>query len=203
MTSSDGGAMAESDGGEATQRPWLTLDPEETVRWAGQPRIQSTIPAVGLAVLVAVGALAIPGVPTVLRVAGIAVGGAIGAGAVLWVRSIEYVVTTDALYRKRGVLGQRVEQVPLEKVQNSSFGQHPLGAVLGYGNVTFDTAGGAPTGAEMAFRNIENPDAVRRLVDAAVADASEDDIPGSLEQWEAVLAEVRRLRAAVETSSEW
>lgn len=176
---------------------WLSLDADETVQYEGGPRIQSTLPAaaVGLGVLAL--ALLVPGLPWYVRVVGAVVAVAIPAVAVAQVRNTAYVVTDRAIYRKTGVLGRQVQQVALEKVQNSAFDQHPLGAVVGYGNVTFDTAGSG--GAEVTFSNVEEPARIRRLVDEYVDRAVEgDEIPGSVEQWQAILAEVRRLRAAVE-----
>jgi len=174
---------------------WFTPDEGETVQYDGGPRIQSALPAVGAGLLVlAIGAL-VPGLPAVVRVLAVLVALAIPGYTVAQIRATEYVVTDRAVYRKTGVLGRSVARVTLEKVQNSSFDQHPLGAVVGYGNVTFDTAGGG----DLAFSNVEDPQEIRRLVDEHADRAGRaDEIPGSVEQWTAVLAEVRRLRAAVE-----
>jgi hypothetical protein len=83
----------------------------------------------------------------------------------------------------------RVTEAPLSKVQNSALSQGVAGSLLGYGTVTLEVAGGD----DLAFRRIEDPAAVRPLVDR-----ERDPIPGSVEQWRAVLAEVRALRRAVE-----
>jgi len=76
-------------------------------------------------------------------------------------------------------------------VQNSAFSQDALGTLFGYGTVTLEVAGGD----DIRFRRIEDPESVRRLVDRATV----DEIPGSLEQWRAVLAELRALRRVVES----
>ncbi|WP_081927101.1 PH domain-containing protein [Halobellus rufus] len=78
-------------------------------------------------------------------------------------------------------------------MQNSAFSQDALGSVFGYGTVTLEIAGGD----DIQLRRIEEPETVRRLVDHATG----EDIPGSLEQWHAILDEVRALRQAVESQA--
>jgi len=57
-------------------------------------------------------------------------------------QGVQYVITDEALYVKRGVLTRSVTQANLETVQNSSFGQDITGSIFGYGSVTFEIAGG-------------------------------------------------------------
>jgi len=86
------------------------------------------------------------------------------------------------------VLTRSVTQANLETVQNVSFGQ-------GYHGIDLDTAQLFPEiagGDDLSFRAIEDPRAIRALVDRA---ASNDDglggdsrresgIPGDLSQWQ-------------------
>lgn len=169
---------------------WLSLAVDETVAWDGGPRLATALPGVvvGVALVAAAGWLAFPDRPLV-GVA-IALGGiAIAGWAYLAVVNTEYVVTDRAVYEKHGILGVSVTEAPLSKVQNSALSQGVAGTLLGYGTVTLEVAGGN----EVAFRRIEDPAAVRPLVDRG-----RDPIPGSLAQWRAVLEEVRALRRAVE-----
>ncbi|WP_247010070.1 PH domain-containing protein [Halorientalis litorea] len=175
--------------------PWLTAGPGEAVRWCGGPRIQTALPGAVIGVVVAAASVLVPEVPSLLGVAGVVP----AAGVYLWVRNVEYVVTTDKLYRKQGVLGRRVTAVGYETVQNASYSQGILGTAFGYGTVTFDTAGG--NGTELAFSNVTDPRAVEQLVsellgeEESPADAA---VPGSIEQWQAIREEVQRLRRTVE-----
>ena len=177
---------------------WLSLEPDEEVHWRGGPRIQTAYPWVGLAAVVVVGVvagvvatplswLALLAVPFVLVVA---------ASGVLQVVRTEYVVTSEAVAARRGVLGVSVTVIDLEHVQNTAASQHALGRAIGYGTIEIDTAGGEATAIQ--FRNVEDPQSVRRLVDRKRERAEELDTPGSLEEWELVLEEVRRWRLAVE-----
>lgn len=183
-------------------RDWLTLDDDEAVLWEGSPRIQTVIPAllVGLVVAAAPVAVAVfaPDAAPV-PVWPLAVLGVVPPLLVyVWIRNVEFVVTTNRCYRKRGVLSRDVLAVGFESVQNSSYEQGVLGTAFGHGTVSVDTAGGL--GTELSFWNIEEPRSVQQLVldqrDAVAGD--EDEVPGSVEQWQAVLDEVRALRRAAE-----
>lgn len=87
--------------------------------------------------------------------------------------------------------GRRVVQSSLAKVQNNSFSQDVTGSLFGYGTVRLEIAGGN----DVDFYRIDDPQAVRRLVDRATV----EELPGSVEQWRAMLEEVRALRATVES----
>jgi membrane protein YdbS with pleckstrin-like domain len=172
-----------------SDRGWLSLD-GETVAWDGGPKRTTALPGVlvGVALVAAAGWLGLvnrPVLGAVVALAGVAVAG----WSYLAVVNTEYVVTDRAVYERRGILGVRVTEAPLSRVQNSALSQGVAGSLLGYGTVTLEVAGGN----DVAFRRIDDPAAVRPLVDRA-----SDQIPGSIEQWRAVLAEVRALRRAVE-----
>ncbi|MFC7235957.1 PH domain-containing protein [Halosegnis marinus] len=178
-------------------RDWLTLADGETVAWEGSPILTTSLPGVGVGIaLVVAGAwLAVvgpAGLAATLGGAALAAAGVAAAvGAYLAVVNTEYVVSDRALYAKSGIVGVRVTEAALSRVQNSAFSQDALGAAFGYGTVTFEIAGGN----DVRFRRIDDPKGVRRTVDRATG----DEIPGSLDQWRAVLAETRALRRAVES----
>ncbi|WP_332898661.1 PH domain-containing protein [Haladaptatus sp. CMSO5] len=173
---------------------WLVLDAGEDVLWSGHPRLTTVLPALVLAAVFVGGLVAaaiafdqpLIVVPSLL---GVALAGA----AYLAVVNTRYVVTNTALYRKTGILSRNVRRVSMSRVQNSAFSQGVLGSLFGYGSVGVEAAGGGA----IRFSNIENPRDVRALVDKH---ATVDEIPGSLSQWQAVLTEVKALRAAFETT---
>lgn len=176
-------------------RDWLTLAEGETVAWDGRPRLTTALPGIAAGAALVVGALVVSVARGVflLAVPFAFIGCLVAAGAYLRVVNTEYAVTDRAVYAKRGVVGRSVTEASLSKVQNSAFSQDVLGAVFGYGTVTFEIAGGN----DVSFRRIDDPETVRRLVDRS----SGDEIPGRIEQWRAVLAEVRALRRAVEAGA--
>lgn len=179
----------------------FTLDPGESAVWRGSPRPSAAagglLAGIGLAlagVAVLVGAW-LPDVPSRSPLVGIALAGVgllVAAYRVVEVRRTRYLVTTDALHVRSGVFGRRVARVGLERVQNSAYRQSLAGSVFGYGTVSVEAAGGG----DLAFRRIEDPREVRALVDRRVEVAA-DPIPGTVEQWEVVLEEVRALGAAL------
>lgn len=176
----------------------LNLAPGEAVEWTGSPRITAVLPAaaVGLVLLGFGVGFAVVGeglagpLGGLLLVAG---GLAVPGWSYLQIVNTEFTVTDRALYRRTGVLSRSVRQVELDRVQDSSFSQHVRGWLFGYGTVTFDVAGGGA----LRFDRIDGPKAVRQLVDRKRQGRA--DVPGSLDQWEAILEEVRALRRAVET----
>ncbi|MDS0281287.1 PH domain-containing protein [Haloarcula onubensis] len=189
---------------------WAPATDTETVVWEGQPRErvvwQGVAAGVVAALVVLFGAYlaasggAVPGtlaaavgVPLALLAFAVPAG-----GAWLWRWANRYVLTDAALYHRTGVLVLSVTELRLGKIQNTSYSQGILGTVFGHGTVTVDTAGSQ--GAELTLRQLDGPQAVHQRIAEAAANAKgerDDEIPGSLADWKAVRAEVRRIRAAV------
>ncbi|GAB3040466.1 PH domain-containing protein [Natronobiforma cellulositropha] len=191
----DGGGR--SDDSEEGPPVWLPLATGESVRWIGGPRIQTAYPWLALGVvgvLAGVLALVVDGIPILASlVALLAVPTAVWGW--LAVDRVAFVVTTDALYVRSGVVGVRVRALALERVQNTATRQHALARALGYGTITVETAGGDEP---LRFWNVEHPGEVRALVDDRVSRAQGEAVPGSHAQWEAVLEDVRGWRRALE-----
>ncbi len=175
---------------------WMARGEGETVRWAGHPRVTTILPwgVVGVLFLGAgVGGAVVLDRPLLALLA--LPGVAIPAWAYLRVVNTRYVVTDYALYRKTGVFSRTVERVTVSRVQNSAFAQGLTGSAFGYGTVRVEAAGGGA----IQFTAIDDPRAVRALVDRQ---AAREEIPGTLGQWEAVLEEVRRVRASFDVRHE-
>jgi len=181
--------------------PAIPLDTNESVEWSGRPRITTILPAVVIGVLLLVSGIVVSVTrETLLFLAVVPLGVAIPVWKYFALQGVQYVITDEALYVKRGVLTRSVTQANLETVQNSSFGQDITGSIFGYGSVTFEIAGGD----DLSFRAIEDPRAIRALVDRA---ASNDDglggdsrresgIPGDLSQWQQIRDEIRAIRSS-------
>ncbi|MDS0258063.1 PH domain-containing protein [Haloarcula sp. S1CR25-12] len=189
---------------------WAPAGADETVVWQGQPRQRVVHLGVAVGVVVAVVVLAgtavaassgaVPatlaaavGVPTALLAFAVPAG-----GAWLWRRSTRYVLTDAALYHRTGVLSLTVTELRLGKIQNTSYSQGVFGTLFDHGTVTVDTAGSQ--GAELTLRQLDGPKSVHQRVAEAAGSANGEHgegIPGSLAGWQAVRAEVRRVRAAI------
>ncbi|MFC4540528.1 PH domain-containing protein [Halosolutus amylolyticus] len=148
----------------STTADWLHLSDDEAIVWERRPHpiaMGSGLPiGIGLAVLgvLLAGWGAIAGID-LLTLAGILVAFAgtalVLARYVVWTNT-RYVITSDELYKKRGVVSRDVTQFRLDRVQNTSLQQPPLGRLLGYGDLTVYTAGsGEP---ELTFERVPNPD---------------------------------------------
>jgi len=183
--------------------PAIPLDTTESVEWFGCPRITTILPAVLTGVLLLVFGIVVSVTgETPLFLAVVPLGVAIPLWKYFALQGVQYVITDEALYVKRGVLTRSVTQANLETVQNSSFGQDITGSIFGYGSVTFEIAGGD----DLSFRAIEDPRAIRALVDRAASnddglgggDTGESVIPGDLTQWQQIRDEIRAIRSSLE-----
>jgi len=76
-----------------------------------------------------------------------------------------YVVTTQRLRIRRGILAKKVQQTRIDRVQNVNTDQRFIERVLRVGTVDFDTAG--TDDSDFTFRGIANPDEVVSAVDRA------------------------------------
>ena len=132
---------------------WLSVEEGEEIIWSGEPRMKSIIPAV---------AVGIPMIPV------FGFGLIVIAGTYLNVKNTDYVVTSEGVYRKSGVLSRSVQKIGFEKIQNISFSQGLLGNYFEYGNVEISTAGSS--GTEMAFRSINEPKNIQELINRRIGE---------------------------------
>ncbi|RQG90022.1 PH domain-containing protein [Natrarchaeobius halalkaliphilus] len=184
---------------------WLALireggsAPGETIVWRDGPRMQTAYPW---------GALALVGVLVPLVTIALDIFSALAlvwapvvsipaVWGVLRIARTEYVLTSRRVAIRRGVLGISVETVDLERVQNTTLTQHSVARIVGYGTVTIEAA----SGETFTLRNVEKPDAVRNRLEAQRELGRSTDVPGAIEQWEAVLEEIRGLRRTIDPST--
>ena len=167
---------------------WLSLDPEEDVVWTGKPHSMSLVPALVI------------GIPLSLVLIGIP----IVASAYLSRENTEYVITTEALYKKRGVLSRDVKRVGFEKVQDTSYTQDFFGTQFGYGDVDISTAGGS--GVELSFDSVADPKRIQELVNERIRARegrdTRDDGETKGDVLDDILTELRGIRSAVERSGD-
>ncbi|MFC7177323.1 PH domain-containing protein [Halosegnis marinus] len=159
---------------------WLSLDEGEEVVWQGIPHKSSLVPAL------------VVGVPLSLVLVGVA----IIAAAYLQRENTEYVVTTDALYRKSGVFSRNVQRVDFGKVQNTTYTQGFFGKQFGYGTVGISTAGGA--GVELSFDSVPDPKDVQERINKRVKGDGRDEAGDKEAVLDEILDELRAIRTAME-----
>lgn len=150
----------------------MDLHPGEQVVFEGHPSWRALL---GFYVPGVVGALLIAALVAVAAETGIGivVGLVLLAGVLLYglVKRLAtvYMVTSQRLYIRRGMLAKRVQQTRIDRVQNVNTDQSLLDRVLRVGTVDFDTAG--TDGSDFKFHGISGPDDVVAAVDRAQREA--------------------------------
>ncbi|PAU84894.1 hypothetical protein CK500_05090 [Halorubrum salipaludis] len=180
--------MSESSTLDPDTADWLTLDADEEIIWSGKPHESSLIPAL------------VVGLPLSIVLIGLF----IIAGAYLQRENTQYVVTTDGLYTKTGILSRDVQRIDFGKVQNTSYSQDFFGSRFGYGNVDISTAGGS--GIEMQFRSVPDPREIQELINKRVKGSRGEPTTESGETkrdvLDEILVELREIRSTLEAQRE-
>jgi membrane protein YdbS with pleckstrin-like domain len=73
----------------------------------------------------------------------------------------EFVVTNRRVIRKLGLVSREIEQAPLDKIQDITVVQGWLGRVMGFGNVTLETASER---GSLVFPTVANPEGLRNAL---------------------------------------
>lgn len=162
MSSTDAGADAPD---------WLSLAAGEEVVWIGHPTLARVAGRLVVGVVLFVGGMVLAATvpPEFGWVGGVVTLAGVGVGVAAYYlnRSTQYVVTTDGIYRKSGLLSREVTAVPLDRVQNTAYSQSPLQRLLSYGDVRVDTAGTA--GTELVLEAVADPGEVTAVVSEQLA----------------------------------
>lgn len=152
---------------------WVSPDADEEVLWSGKPRIQSIIPAVILGVLI------LPLAPLIIGF------------AYLRIRNIDFVVTSQGLYKKHGILSRNVQKISFDKVQNISFSQNLLGKYFNYGNIEISTAGGQEV--EMRFESVNRPRDVQEMINKRIKGGKQSSEASRKELLEQILEQLKQV----------
>jgi uncharacterized membrane protein YdbT with pleckstrin-like domain len=152
----------------------MDLHPGEEVVFEGHPSWRGVLSfyvyGVGGAVIVGIviGLAGATAIGSIVAVAGIAL---VLAAGLLKRMATHYVVTSQRLHIRRGILAKKVQQTRIDRVQNVNTEQRLLDRILRVGTVDFDTAG--TDDSDFTFRGIANPDEVVAAVDRAQRLAAE------------------------------
>src|SRR3954451_20316698 len=146
----------------------MDLHPGEEILFDGHPSWRATLGfyVVGFVAAVAAGILAgvIADTTVGVTVLVVAFAAVVLVGLVRRLGT-HYLVTTERLRIRRGILARRVQQTQLDRVQNVNTDQSLFQRVLQIGTVDFDTAG--TDDSDFTFHGIANPDEVVTAVDRA------------------------------------
>jgi uncharacterized membrane protein YdbT with pleckstrin-like domain len=151
----------------------VDLHPGEDVVYEGHPTWRALlsyyVSAVGGAIVIGVIVALAASVTTGVLVGLVLVALALLFGFVKRMATV-YMVSTQRLYIRRGILSKRVQQTRIDRVQNVNSDQSMFERILRVGKVDFDTAG--TDDSDFVFVGISNPDRVISAVDRAQRDAT-------------------------------
>jgi uncharacterized membrane protein YdbT with pleckstrin-like domain len=152
----------------------VDLHPGEEIVFEGHPSWRALlsyyITAVGGALVVGVIVALVASVGVGILVAAVLVAGALLYGFVKRIATV-YMVSTQRLYIRRGILSKRVQQTRIDRVQNVNTDQSLVDRILRVGKVDFDTAG--TDDSDFIFAGISSPDTVIAAVDRAQREATD------------------------------
>lgn len=162
---------------------WLTLTDDETIEWTGRPSLFTLAPQFGGAIVVAiVGAFGISvldstlsrPIPGVVRLLPLLAALSILAVVLLkWYR-VRYVITSNEVYIKRGLISLDLVQIRLSRIQNTTRSQSIVERLLGYGDVVAYTAGTDTMDIEL--RNVPNPSQVNETLSRLLSRSDNEQV---------------------------
>ena len=114
--------------------------------------------------------------------------GAVAVVALKWSRTF-FVVTSQRVIFRQGVLSRRGVEIPLDRVNNVNFAQTILERMLGAGDLLIESAS---EDGQQLFSDIRNPEQVQNLIHEAIQsrtgrEANADPPVSQLERLEAML----------------
>jgi uncharacterized membrane protein YdbT with pleckstrin-like domain len=146
----------------------MDLHPGEELVFEGHPSWRAVL-------VFYVGGVALVGVAAAIAALVSGAGLAIGAGAVVLAlvilvglikrKATRYVITSERLHIRRGILSKRTQETRIQRVQNVNTEQSFFERIMRVGTVDFDTAG--TDDSEFRFVGVANPGDVVRAVDRA------------------------------------
>lgn len=176
----------------ATEYDWLELESDEEIVWSGEPEL------LGYAWLFALGIVLTPM---------FGIGLVIVAAAYLDLKNTAYVITTDSVFKKTGVLSRKIIDIGHENIQDTGYRQSIVGRQYGFGTVQISTAGGS--GVEMSLSYVSDPLAVQSQLDrvatagAEVGEDGEDEKQNPVQidgrTLDELVTEMRATRKALES----
>ena len=157
---------------------WVTLTSDEQEVWFSRPSMLPYIPGMVFGAGIALASVALwlaatgvlptgPEIPETVPATPLALAGVgLGLGIILltylqW-RSTQFLLTTEEVYRKEGIISRDVVNTNLRNVYNTQFTQPPLGFLLSIGTVNIQTAGTG--GTDLTYSNVRNPDKVVEMI---------------------------------------
>jgi uncharacterized membrane protein YdbT with pleckstrin-like domain len=174
-------------------KDWLPSN-ESVIEWEGRPSVVAGIESLlggGVLVAAGVGGVLFEYLTVFGSVSAIVVGVVIAVLGVGKVIRTEYVITRDSVWKRKSLFGTDTTRVEIGDVQNVSYNRSMIGGVTGKGNVVIDVAGGE----DIHFNRVSGYQKAQSLItELASKKTGKSEIPGSVQQWQEIRAEIKALR---------
>jgi uncharacterized membrane protein YdbT with pleckstrin-like domain len=126
--------------------------------------------------------------------------------AYLVVVNTDYVITTEYVYKKTGIVTEQTTRIGLDRIQHATLSRSFLGNMFDYGTIEISTAG--DVGVQMALPYLGDPDSFRvslkkartRTLDGETTGPGTGKVDGELAR--RVIREARQLRSTAEQLAE-
>jgi uncharacterized membrane protein YdbT with pleckstrin-like domain len=146
----------------------MDLHPGEEIVFEGHPSWRGVLSFYlkGLLIALAIGAILFFAIST-----GAGIGAFVAVMAIVIVVGLvmrwatRYVISTERLNIRTGILSKHVQQTNIDRVQNVNTEQTLVDRLLRVGSVDFDTAG--TDDSDFTFRGVSNPSGIVAAVDRA------------------------------------
>lgn len=142
---------------------WLHLTSDEEILWKGHQSVYRVLPLVTVGILFVLLGTGLAGsnffplsnwLGVILALSGLI----IAMPPLLQWRTEWYVLTTEEIYHKKGILSTNTIQIRLDRIQNTTYSQSLVERIFGYGDVTVYTAGSGTM--DLVISNVSNPQLV-------------------------------------------
>jgi uncharacterized membrane protein YdbT with pleckstrin-like domain len=187
----DSGQQRTHDGEEsASETPlkspdWVHLTDDEEMLWTGRPSLYIIAPgilggfilaAVGIALTVSI-TLSLAWLPDVLTrlpawtpLILVVCGVFYAVSEYVLLKQTRYILTTEEVYRKDGLLRKNVSKIRHDRIQNTTCDQSLLARLFSFGDITIYTAG--TDAMEIRLTDVPQPQKVNGLLTRALDDAA-------------------------------
>jgi len=103
----------------------------------------------------------------------------IGGSPFLVEKKYQHAITSERVFARRGIGTRKVNEIPLEKVVNTTYNQGLIGRLLNFGNLQFNSAAGADYGVVFTgVKNVKNIDQKFKNIRSTNANKATKNEPG-------------------------
>jgi uncharacterized membrane protein YdbT with pleckstrin-like domain len=146
----------------------MDLHPGEEIVFEGHPSWRGVLSfyVKGLGIALVIGAIILLATSLVVGVlAFVVIMGLVVIAGLIARMATDYVISTERLHIRTGILSKHVQQTSIDRVQNVNTEQSLLDRILRVGKVDFDTAG--TDDSDFTFTGISGPERIVAAVDRA------------------------------------